>query len=185
MIGLNSYIIKPVGSEYSFEKNGIILSSSIEDALYTNRLGVIVKAPYFNKNKLKEGDFVVVGHNTFRTYYGIKGNKIKSSKYFKENLYIVDDYDVLMYSKDKGKTIYGCGDYCGVEPIKSSYKYNNSKYENNKGKVTILNDKLKNNNININDIVMFKDGSEYEFNIGDNKFYMIRSKNIFAVDEKS
>ena len=84
------FLVKPKNNqEYNREKNGVIITSSIENAKDVNRFGIIEKTPLSYTGDLKEGDEVVLHHNVFRSYYDIKGNERKSNEYFKDNLYLV------------------------------------------------------------------------------------------------
>mgnify|MGYP003146450276 CR=1 FL=1 len=76
-----SFLVKPKNNqEYNREKNGVIITSSIENAKDVNRFGIIEKTPLFYTGDLKEGDEVVLHHNVFRSYFDIKGNVTSISK---------------------------------------------------------------------------------------------------------
>ena len=83
------YKIQPLGAEYIKEKDGIIVSSGIEDYKGVNRYGVLVSKPDNDDSELSIGDVCVVHHNCFRTYYNMKGKETKSNEHFRDNLYLI------------------------------------------------------------------------------------------------
>jgi hypothetical protein len=182
MKGNGLFIITPYGKEYEVERNGVLVSSSVEDASFTNRVGVVKYLPINYKGSIAIGDFVVVGHNMFRTYYDMKGRKTKSSAYFKDSMYIADGNDIYLYKKNGDVNWESESDFCAVKPVENNSKWSNEQYKYVTGIITVTNEDLKKQNVNINDNVVFKSGGEYEFYIDGVKWYIMRSKNIFIVE---
>jgi len=181
MIPRFSYLIEPLGSEYNNTKNiagvDIVVNTTIEDAAFVNRMGVVVGAP--NDSELKIGDTVVVHHNVFRTYLNMRGKKTKSNEYFRDDLYLVSSDRVFLYKRnDHWKTL---KEYCFVAPI--SYDQDhlllvNKAKEDNVGLLKYSNKYLSSKNINEGDRVGFTRNSEYEFEIDGEKLYRMQNKDI-------
>jgi hypothetical protein len=165
MIPRFSYLIEPLGSEYNNTKNiagvDIVVNTTIENAAFVNRIGVVVGAP--NDSELKIGDTVVVHHNVFRTYLNMRGKKTKSNEYFRDDLYLVSSDRVFLYKRnDHWKTL---KEYCFVAPI--SYDQDRSytqveKLQENTGTVYFGNETLTSADIPVGDKVGFTRNSGYD-----------------------
>ena len=182
MNGVNVFIVKPLGEEYNYKQNDVLISSSIEDASFTNRIGIVISTPIGYKGNINVNDLVIVGHNIFRTYYNMKGRKTKSTNYFKDGMYILGVDEIFLYKKQFIDYWESEGDYCAVKPIPNHSRWSNERHRDVAGMVTVLNKDLKKQGVSIGDTVVFKDGSEYEFKINDDKWYLMRSINIFAIE---
>ena len=98
------YLIEPLGSEYNNTKKiagvDLVVNTTIEDAAFVNRLGVVKGLPTnIEDNELEVGDVVVVHHNVFRTYLNMKGQKTKSNELFRENSDIVALERIYLYKR--------------------------------------------------------------------------------------
>lgn len=181
MKGLGVFLIKPLGETYNYKKNDVIVSASVEDASYTNRIGVVVSTPIDYDGDIKEGDKVIVGHNVFRTYYNMQGQKNRSSKYFRDSTYMLSKDEIYMNSR--GNSWIGTGDFCAIKPIKNDSVYSIDKYKEVTGIVKVTNKQLDELGVKVGDTVIFKEGGEYEFDINNEKWFIMRSKNIYAINE--
>ena len=85
------YLIKPYGEAYNNTKKiageNFVINTSLEDATFVNRLGVVCAVP--NGGQVPQGSIVVVHHNVFRTYLDMKGKKRKSNEYFRDILKLI------------------------------------------------------------------------------------------------
>ena len=111
------YLIKPKGKEYNNTKKiaglDFIVNTTIEDAKFVNRLGIVCASP--KNSEIKKGSVVVVHHNVFRTYLDMKGNKRKSNEYFRDELYLVPEERIYMY--DDGSGWKPTKDFCFISPV--------------------------------------------------------------------
>ena len=75
------------------------------DAYYVNRIGTVVGTPLAIHTPLEKGDEVIVHHNVFRRWYGMRGEERNSGSYIDENLYYIAIDQVFAYRKPGGKWI--------------------------------------------------------------------------------
>lgn len=174
---LQKFLITPQGqSEYNREKNGVVLTSSIENHKDVNRIGEVVQVPVEYQGNISIGDLVVVHHNIFRSYYDMKGYERKSREYFKDNLYLVDLNQIFLVKKDNNWNSFD--DFCFVSPVEEKKEVTINKYSSNIGKLKYSNEGLFLLGVNEGDTVAFVDDSEYEFIIDDQLMYRMRTKDI-------
>ena len=175
---LQKFLIKPQGqSEYNREKNGVVLTSSIENHKDVNRIGEIVEVPLAYEGDISPGDLVVVHHNVFRSYYDMKGYERKSREYFKDNLYLVDITQIYLVKKDSSWSSFD--DFCFVTPKEEEQEsVSLDKYEKNIGVMAYSSKSLMHSGVNNGDQVAYTDDSEYQFTIDDQLMYRMRTKDI-------
>lgn len=170
------YLIKPYGQAYNNTKKiageNFVINTSMEDATFVNRLGVVCAVP--SGGQVPLGSIVVVHHNVFRTYLDMKGKKRKSNEYFREDEYLVDPSKIYMYNEGDGwKTTEG---FCFVNPIdyiQDSEIYRSDKQEEEHVGV------IKSSSIHAEGTkVAFTRNSEYEFTIDDEKTYRMKDSDI-------
>lgn len=172
------YLIKPYGKEYNNTKTiankDFVVNTSIEDATFVNRLGVVFAVP--SGGQIPVGSLVVVHHNVFRTYLDMKGNKRKSSEFFRDEMYLVNPNKIYLYAEeDKWKTTDG---YCFVSPV--DYIQDNEIYRSDKQKEEHLG-VIKHGsipNVNEGETIGFTKNSEYEFEIKGERLYRMRNSDI-------
>jgi hypothetical protein len=178
MIPRWSYLIKPYGKEYNNTKTiadeEFVINTSIEDATFVNRLGVVCAVP--SGGQIPLGSLVVVHHNVFRTYLDMRGEKRKSNEYFRDGQYLVNPNRIYLYAdEDRWKTVPG---YCFVSPV--DYIQDSEIYRSDKEKEEHVG-LLKYGNIegvNENQTIGFTKNSEYEFVIDNEKLYRMRNSDI-------
>lgn len=172
------YLITPYGKEYNNTKTiankEFIVNTTIEDAAFVNRLGVVSAVP--SGGQIPLGSLVVVHHNVFRTYLDMRGEKRKSNEYFRDNQYLVNPSKIYMYADgDKWKTT---EDYCFISPV--DYMQNSEIYRSDKQKEehvgVVRHGKIK--NVDIGDMIGFTKNSEYQFNIQGEKLYRMKNNDI-------
>jgi len=172
------YLIKPYGKQYNNTKKianlEFTVNTSIEDATFVNRLGIVCAVP--NGGQIPLDSIVVVHHNVFRTYLDMKGRKRKSNEYFRDEQYLVNPNRIYMYNEGDGwKTT---EEYCFINPI--DYIQDGDLYRSDKEKeehVGIV--KHGNiNNVSQGDMIGFTKNSEYEFNIDGEKIYRMKNSDI-------
>lgn len=172
------YLIKPYGQTYNNTKKianlEFIVNTSIEDATFVNRLGIVCAVP--NGGQIPLDSIVVVHHNVFRTYLDMKGRKRKSNEYFRDEQYLVNPNRIYMYNEGDGwKTT---EEYCFINPI--DYIQDGDLYRSDKQKEehvgTVKHGKIK--NVLEGDLIAFTKNSEYEFNIDGEKIYRMKNNDI-------
>jgi hypothetical protein len=177
------YLIEPLGSEYNNTKNiagvDLVVNTTIEDAAFVNRIGVVVATPE-NCDQIKEGDIVVVHHNVFRTYLDMKGEQRKSNEYFRDGLYLVSPERIFLYKTNEGdwKTT---NEYCFVRPvdyIQDGEFLRAQEKEEHLGLLVYSNQKLFDLGLIEGDTVAFTKNSEYEFTIEGDKLYRMQTRDI-------
>jgi len=178
MIPRWDYLVKPLGDEHITTKKiagvDFVINTSIEDAKYVNRLGVVLSAP--EGAKIPVGSIVVVHHNVFRTYLDMKGEKRKSNEYFRDGKYLVPEFKIYLYNNGKGWE--APDEYCFVSPM--DYVHDSDVYRSDKKEEEHVG-LVKYSSapgLNQGDKVGFTKNSEYEFTIDDEKLYRIRVQDI-------
>ena len=172
------YLIQPYGKEYNNTKIiaelELTVNTSIEDATFVNRLGVVSAVP--NGGQIPVGSIVVVHHNVFRTYLDMKGKKRKSNEYFRDGQYLVNPSKIYMYNEGEGwKTT---EEYCFINPV--DYIQDSDIYRSDKEKEEHVGIVRHGNinNVSHGDMIGFTKNSEYEFNIDGEKIYRMKNSDI-------
>lgn len=181
-----SYIVSPIGGEYNNTKKiggvDVVVNTTIEDAKFVNRLGVVMAVPENDTENIKVGDKVIVHHNVFRTYLNMKGKKTKSNEFFRDDMYLVNPERIFLYkSNEKWKTI---NKFCFVAPKayeQDSKLLSTKKEEDHVGSLIYYDSELKSEGLSKDSLVAFTKNSEYEFEIDGKKLYRMRNNDICAI----
>jgi co-chaperonin GroES (HSP10) len=179
----HAYLIEPVGGEYrntkSLAGSDIVVNTSIEDAKYVNRLGVVLEVPINHRENIKVGDLVIVHHNVFRTHLNMRGTKTKSNEFFRANTYLVTTDRIFLYgSHKKWSTV---NDFCFIRPSLKDQDRSYTqveKLQENTGTVYFGNETLTSADILVGDKVGFTRNSEYEFEIDGESLYRMQNRDI-------
>ena len=170
------FIVRPFNNErYSNSSNELILNVSVEDHNFTQRLAEVISTPIGYDGDVEDGDLIVVHHNTFRVQYNNQGFPLESKYHINDDLFYVELPLAYMVIKKSGDKI-ALPPFCFVEPT-----YINDKYEGYKENEQICTLKYKNKemkSLNNGDTIGVKKDSEYEFNIFEEKLYMINQNRI-------
>lgn len=156
----------------------LITSASQEDHMASNRLATVVETPIVYDGEIKPGDTLVVHHNVFKFYNDMKGKQRSGKSFFKDDLFLVDDYQYYLYnSNKKWRSI---DQFCFVKPVPKQDYYldHNGKEQPLLGIVKYTNNLLISEGINEGDLVSFKPDSEYEFTIDGEKLYRVLTNSI-------
>lgn len=174
------FLIKPLdGKIYNNEtKSGITTTTSVEDHQFTQRVAEVVKVPINYKGVIKDGDKVIVQHNTFRIQYTNQGEPIPSKYHIKDDLFYLEEQ--LIYMIIRGEDKIAVFPFCFVKPIIKDVKFEGVKEVENKGVLEYPNHHLLEQGFNKGDTVFLKKDSEYEFNLFDEKLYMMKSNRILC-----
>ncbi len=179
------YLVTPFdGKEFSsMGKHGLILGANIENHKNTQRFAKVVGLPANDDSGIQEGDVLLVHHNTFRTYYDMKGRARKSANFVKDKLYYVEPERIYMYIRGGQENVFGS--YSFVKPVQNDTEGFQVAARAEKelvGEVALIDDRFsKEEGVVIGDAVTFTKDSEYEFRINDDKYYRVPTKNIVAV----
>ena len=181
MKSLYNFIVKPYKSRYdNTRKIGdktLIINTTIENHRFVSKEAVVVSVPAAFDSQIKPGDKVYVHHNLFRRWYDQKGKERNSSSYFKDDLYFASIDQIYMYN-DKCHL-----NYCFVKPILSNNNLDVIKEQPNVGIVKYTNSSLEVVGITPGTLVTFTPSSEFEFIIGDERLYCMKSNDIAITHE--
>jgi hypothetical protein len=181
MKSLYNFIVKPYKSRYdNTRKIGdktLIINTTIENHRFVSKEAVVVSVPAAFDSQIKPGDKVYVHHNLFRRWYDQKGNERNSSSYFKDDLYFASMDQIYMYNG-------ACHlNYCFVKPVLNNNNLDVIKEEPNVGIVKYTNSSLEAVGITPGTLVTFTPSSEFEFIIGDERLYCMKSNDIAITHE--
>jgi len=181
MKSLYNFIVKPYKARYdNIRKIGdktLIINTTIENHRFVSKEAVVVSVPAAFDSQIKPGDKVYVHHNLFRRWYDQKGNERNSSSYFKDDLYFASIDQIYMHN-DKCHL-----NYCFVKPILSNNNLDVIKEQPNVGIVKYTNSSLETIGITPGTLVTFTPSSEFEFIIGDERLYCMKSNDIAITHE--
>ncbi len=181
MKSLYNFIVKPYKARYdNTRKIGdktLIINTTIENHQFVSKEAVIVSVPAAFDSQIKPGDKVYVHHNLFRRWYDQKGNERNSSSYFKDDLYFASIDQIYMYN-DKCHL-----NYCFVKPVLNNDNLDVIKEQPNVGIIKYTNSSLEAIGITPGTLVTFTPSSEFEFIIGDERLYCMKSNDIAITHE--
>ena len=179
MQSLYSFIIQPKNGRYTNEvevgDKKLIVNTTMDDHKFVNRVGVVMSVPLIGDTDLSVGDEVIVHHNVFRRFYNMKGKEQNSRSYFKEDLYFCSADQIYMYNNKAFL------DRCFVKPLVSNDLL--LKTKPNTGILKYGNKKLEKLGIFENDLVSFPNHGKWEFIIGKELLYCMKSKDILLKHE--
>jgi len=175
MRGVFDYLVKPLGDNRydNVRSNGLIISTSLEDATTTQRLAEIIALPLeLEDDGLSVGDIVVVHHNVFRRIYDIKGRLSDSSHFVRDGIYAVNKE--FMYMRKDGDDWKAIDPFVFVSPLPNDVKLQ-LKVNAEKELFGIVE---YSNKFEKGSLVSFEPDSEYYFNIDGKKLYRMFNRNI-------
>ena len=179
MKSVYDFIVRPVGDRYNNVKKinnkDLVLNTKIESWKFVNRIAEVVSTPLAFNTPIKKGDTVVVHQNVFRRFYNMKGEQANSRSFFKDDLYFAASDQIYLYKQEKWRSF---GDRCFVKPIENNNSLFNDKMLKGIGVLKIGNNTLDASHINLEDVVGFKLGAEWEFLIDNELLYCMKSNDI-------
>ena len=175
MESVYNFVVTPKGDRYNNTKEvdggKLILNTEIFNHQYVNREAIVVSTPMVGQTDIKPGDTVIVHHNVFRRWHDVKGREKNSRSYFNESTYFIAQDQIFLYKRDdKWKAQKG---YCFVIPLKATDQFN---IESEKPLQGII--KYSDGTVEVNDLIGFRPGSEYEFVINGERLYRVLSNFI-------
>ena len=175
MESVYNFVVTPKGDRYNNTKEvdggKLILNTEIFNHQYVNREAIVVSTPMVGQTDIKPGDTVIVHHNVFRRWHDVKGREKNSRSYFNESTYFITQDQIFLYKRDdEWKAPKG---YCFVIPLKATDQFN---IESEKPLQGII--KYSDGTVEVNDLIGFRPGSEYEFVVDGERLYRILSNFI-------
>jgi len=175
MESVYNFVVTPKGDRYNNTKKvdggKLILNTEIFNHQYVNREAIVVSTPIVGQTDIKPGDTVIVHHNVFRRWHDVKGREKNSRSYFNESTYFIAQDQIFLYKRDdEWKAPKG---YCFVIPLKATDQFN---IESEKPLQGII--KYSDGTVEVNDLIGFRPGSEYEFIVNGERLYRILSNFI-------
>ena len=175
------FIVTPAGGRYVTEKNGLIITTSTEDHIHSNRMAEVLELPLGYSGKIEKGDILLVHHNTFKFHKDMRGVQRSSHSFLKDNTFFVDTEQFFMYKHD---VIWHTHDrFCFVRPVKAedTIVRRNCIEEPLTGIMAYPNENLLSKGVKQGDKVIFRPFNEYEFDVDGEKLYRIYDHQICAV----
>ena len=175
MESVYNFVVTPKGDRYNNTKEvdggKLILNTEIFNHQYVNREAIVVSTPMVGETDIKPGDTVIVHHNVFRRWHDVKGREKNSRSYFNESTYFIAQDQIFLYKRDdEWKAPKG---YCFVIPLKATDQFN---IESEKPLQGII--KYSDGTVEVNDLIGFRPGSEYEFVVNGERLYRVLSNFI-------
>ena len=175
MESVYNFVVTPKGDRYNNTKEvdggKLILNTEMFNHQYVNREAIVVSTPMVGKTDIKPGDTVIVHHNVFRRWHDVKGREKNSRSYFNESTYFIAQDQIFLYKRDdEWKAPKG---YCFVIPLKATDQFN---IESEKPLQGIV--KYSDGTVEVEDLIGFRPGSEYEFVVNGKRLYRILSNFI-------
>jgi hypothetical protein len=175
MESVYNFVVTPKGNRYNNTKEvdggKLILNTEIFNHQYVNREAIVVSTPMVGQTDIKPGDTVIVHHNVFRRWHDVKGREKNSRSYFNESTYFIAQDQIFLYKRDdEWKAPKG---YCFVIPLKATDQFN---IESEKPLQGII--KYSDGTVEVDDLIGFRPGSEYEFVVNGERLYRVLSNFI-------
>jgi hypothetical protein len=175
MKSVYNFVVTPKGDRYNNTKEidggKLILNTDVYQHQYVNREAIVVSTPMVGQTDIKPGDTVIVHHNVFRRWHDVKGREKNSRSFFNESTYFIAQDQIFLYKRDdKWKAPKG---YCFVMPLKATDQFN---IESEKPLQGIV--KYSDGTVEVNDLIGFRPGSEYEFVVNGKRLYRVLSNFI-------
>tara|TARA_Y100000310_G_C20539556_1_gene742523 strand:- start:32 stop:634 length:603 start_codon:yes stop_codon:yes gene_type:complete len=184
MNSLYRFIVKPKKDRYDNDINigdkKLIVNTTIETFQSVSKQAIVVSVPKAYKTNIKVGDEVIVHHNVFRRFYNIKGKEKNSASFFKDNLFFCDIEQIYLYNNGE----WNCNlNYCFVKPVLSTDDLSIYNEKPLTGIIKYTNKFLESSGIVPGTLITFTPDSEFEFIIGGERLYCMKSNNIALTHE--
>ena len=176
MKSVYNFVVTPVGERYNNTKKvdggDLILNTEIYNHQFVNRIAKVISTPIVGDTDIQPGDEVIIHHNVFRRWHNVKGEEKNSRSYFDEDTYFITQDQIFLYKRNnewnapKG--------FCFVKPLKETDDPLNVNIE--RPLIGIV--KYSDGTVEVNELVGFRPGSEYEFVIDGERLYRVLSNFI-------
>jgi len=180
MKSIYNFIITPLNERYENEvevgDKKLIVNTSIEDHKFISKRAKVLSVPIAFNTDIKEGDEVIVHHNIFRRWYDVRGNEKNSAQYFEDDKYFCNLDQIYLYKENNQ---YKPNlNYCFVKPLVNKDDLRAQKEKPLIGVMKYPNSFLEDQGITKGTVVTFKPNSEFEFIVGDERLYCMKSNDI-------
>ena len=170
-----NYIVAPKHGRSTSTKEidgkELILNTELQNHHYTSRLGVVSATPLAIDTNIQPGDEVIVHHNIFRRFRDVRGKEKNGKAYYDENTFFVQPDQIYAYKHNgEWKALDG---YCFIKPLKSTNMFSVNPEREGVGVI-----KYAGEGFNVGELVGFKPGMEYEFNIEGQRLYRVPANQI-------
>jgi len=169
------FVIEPKKARSTSKKNiqgkELLLNTELQNHEYVSRHGVVIATPIAGTTEIKAGDEVIVHHNVFRVMRDIRGKEKNSRSYYNDNTFLVQPNQIYAYKRNNDwRCVKG---YCFIKPL-----VNKNTFSEHKERPCIGIIKYADKGFKKGDLVGFKPGMEYEFNIEQERLYRVCSEDI-------
>ena len=175
MKSVYNFVVTPKGERYNNTKKlddgELILNTEIFNHQYVNRTAIVKSTPIIGDTDILPGDEVIVHHNVFRRWHNVKGIEKNSRSFFNESTYFITKDQIFLYKRED-KWIAPEG-YCFVKPLKKKDQFN---IESEKPLQGIV--KYSDGTVKLNELVVIRPSSEYEFIVDGERLYRVLSNFI-------
>ena len=175
MKSVYNFVVTPKGERYNNTKKldggELILNTEIYNHQFVNRTAIVKSIPIVGDTDMLPGDEVIVHHNVFRRWHDMKGREKNSRSFFNENTYFITSDQIFLYKRNN-EWIAPKG-YCFVMPLKAMDQFNIESEQPLQGIV-----KYSDGTVEVNELVGFRPGSEYEFIVDNERLYRVLSNSI-------
>ena len=185
MKSLYNFIIKPFKERYENVKkvgeSELIVNANIEHHQFVSKKAIVVSTPLAFDTDIRPNDIVYVHHNLFRRWYDQKGRERNSALYFKDDLYFCSPDQIYLYKENNEYKTHL--NYCFVKPLVNKSNLTTDKEISLRGILKYTNKSLEHVGLNPGALVTFKPNSEFEFHVGDERLYCMKSNDIVIEHE--
>ena len=169
------FIVQPKESRSTSKKDikgkELLLNTELQNHEYVSRHAVVISTPIGTATEIKAGDEVIVHHNVFRIMRDIRGKEKNSRSYYNDTTFFVQPNQIYAYKRnDNWHCVKG---YCFIKPL-----LNEDSFSEHKERPCIGIIKYADEGFNKEDLVGFRPGMEYEFNIEQERLYRVCSEDI-------
>jgi hypothetical protein len=180
MKSIYNFIITPLNERYENEVDvgdkRLIVNTSIEDHKFISKRAKVLSVPIAFNTDIKEGDEVIVHHNIFRRWYDMRGIEKNSSQYFEDDKYFCNIDQIYLYKENNQ---YKPNlNYCFVKPLLNRNDLRAGVEKPLIGIMKYPNSFLEDQGITKGSVVTFRPMSEFEFIVGDERLYCMKSNDI-------
>ena len=170
-----NFMVRPKSSRSTSKKDidgkELLLNTEVQNHYYTSRIGIVTALPIATPTDINIGDEVILHHNVFRRFRDVRGVEKNSKSYFSEDMFFAQPDQIYAY---KNEDEWCCIDgYCFIKPIANKDKFSLDHERVGIGVVKYASEGFKKH-----ELVGFKPGMEYEFNIEEQRLYRVPTNQI-------
>lgn len=160
-----------------------LVNNGVDDVTYVARHGSVITS---GDPRFKEGDEVYFHHNCVRrSSQAEHDHKVPSENEIEENVYRIPVN--MIYLIRRNGTFSSVSPWCYVRPVEKEREFHgsvevikSSLHEPQHGIMVHSNDELRESGVDDGDAVIFNLDSEYEFKVGDEVLYRMKTPWIVA-----